>query len=81
MLLWYYEAFSFSVGGKLGLLTRVWSVVTFQIKLIKDRDTGDSKGYAFVAFKTKEEAQKAIDDIHNKEFKVFVVLSEKYYSL
>ncbi|KAL5061347.1 hypothetical protein RYX36_032951 [Vicia faba] len=40
-----------------------------EIKLIKDRETGDSKGYAFVAFKTKEEAQKAIEDIHNKEFK------------
>ena len=40
-----------------------------EIKLIKDRETGESKGYAFVAFKTKDEAQKAIDDIHNKEFK------------
>ncbi|XP_045794862.1 heterogeneous nuclear ribonucleoprotein Q [Trifolium pratense] len=40
-----------------------------EIKLIKDRETGESKGYAFVAFKTKDVAQKAIDDIHNKEFK------------
>jgi hypothetical protein len=29
-----------------------------------------------VGYKTKEVAQKAIDDIHNKEFKVFVLLSE-----
>lgn len=40
-----------------------------EIKLIKDRETGESKGYAFVGYKTKEVAQKAIDDIHNKEFK------------
>lgn len=43
---------------------------------MKDRDTGDSKGYAFVAFKTQEVAQKAIEEIHSKEFKVFTPLSE-----
>ncbi|KAL5128092.1 AT-hook motif nuclear-localized protein 1 [Glycine soja] len=37
---------------------------------MKDRDTGEHKGYAFVAFKTKQVAQKAIMEIHNKEFKV-----------
>ena len=42
---------------------------------MKDRDTGENKGYAFVAFKTKEVAQKAIEEIHNKEFKV-LMLSE-----
>ncbi|KAL2975014.1 hypothetical protein AAZX31_14G135800 [Glycine max] len=36
---------------------------------MKDRDTGEHKGYAFVAFKTKQVAQKAIMEIHNKEFK------------
>jgi len=41
---------------------------------MKDRDTGENKGYAFVAFKTKEVAQKAIEEIHSKEFKVFTVL-------
>ncbi|KAK2419435.1 heterogeneous nuclear ribonucleoprotein Q [Trifolium repens] len=40
-----------------------------EIKLIKDRETGESKGYTFVTFKTKDVAQKAINDIHNKEFK------------
>ncbi|XP_004494860.1 heterogeneous nuclear ribonucleoprotein Q [Cicer arietinum] len=40
-----------------------------EVRLMKDRDTGESKGYAFVAFKTKEVAQKAIDDLHSKEFK------------
>lgn len=37
---------------------------------MRNRDTGESKGFAFVAFKTKDEAQKAIEELHNKEFKV-----------
>ncbi|KAL5156269.1 Heterogeneous nuclear ribonucleoprotein Q [Glycine soja] len=40
-----------------------------EVRLMKDRDTGENKGYAFVAFKTKEVAQKAIEEIHSKEFK------------
>lgn len=36
---------------------------------MKDRDSGESKGYAFVAFKTKDVAQKAIEELHSKEFK------------
>ncbi|KAG6667154.1 hypothetical protein CIPAW_01G081500 [Carya illinoinensis] len=40
-----------------------------EVRLIKDKETGDAKGYAFIAFKTKEIAQKAIEEIHNKEFK------------
>ncbi|XP_027335812.1 heterogeneous nuclear ribonucleoprotein Q-like [Abrus precatorius] len=41
----------------------------FEVRLMKDRDTGEGKGYAFVAFKTKKMAQKAIEEFHNKEFK------------
>ncbi|XP_061353275.1 heterogeneous nuclear ribonucleoprotein Q [Gastrolobium bilobum] len=41
----------------------------FEVRLMKDRDTGEGKGYAFVAFKTKKAAQKAIEELHNKEFK------------
>ncbi|KAE7999302.1 hypothetical protein FH972_003747 [Carpinus fangiana] len=40
-----------------------------EVRLMKDKDTGDAKGYAFIAFKTKEVAQKAIEELHNKEFK------------
>ncbi|KAJ7963439.1 Heterogeneous nuclear ribonucleoprotein like [Quillaja saponaria] len=40
-----------------------------EVRLMKDRDTGEGKGYAFVAFKTKEDAQKAIEELHSKEFK------------
>ena len=48
---------------------------------MKDRDTGEHKGYAFVAFKTKEVAQKAIEEIHSKEFKVFTVLPKSFFLL
>ncbi|PON75495.1 Splicing factor-like protein [Parasponia andersonii] len=40
-----------------------------EIRLMKDRETGENKGYAFVAFKTKEVAQQAIEELHSKEFK------------
>lgn len=43
-----------------------------QIRLVKNKDTGESKGYAFITFKTKEVAQKAIEDLHNKDFKVIL---------
>ncbi|KAL1367097.1 hypothetical protein HN51_021171 [Arachis hypogaea] len=41
----------------------------FEVRLMKDRDSGEGKGYAFVAFKTKEVAQNAIEEIHNKKYK------------
>uniref|UniRef100_A0A1J3EBB1 Heterogeneous nuclear ribonucleoprotein Q n=1 Tax=Noccaea caerulescens TaxID=107243 RepID=A0A1J3EBB1_NOCCA len=41
----------------------------FEVRLMKDRDSGESKGYAFVAFKTKDAAQRAIEELHSKEFK------------
>lgn len=40
-----------------------------EVRLMKDRDTGENKGYAFVAFKTKEVAQQAIEEVNGKEFK------------
>ncbi|XWS76818.1 hypothetical protein CRYUN_Cryun01aG0210100 [Craigia yunnanensis] len=41
----------------------------FEIRLIKDKESGESKGYAFVAFKSKEVAQKAIEELHSKELR------------
>nr|GLL36276.1 heterogeneous nuclear ribonucleoprotein Q [Ipomoea trifida] len=41
----------------------------FEIRIMKNRDTGESKGFAFVAFGTKDVAQKTIEELHNKEFK------------
>lgn len=55
---------------------RIFNEIIFQIRIMKDRDTGESKGYAFIAFKTKEVAQKAIEELHSKEFKVIMVLVE-----
>lgn len=40
-----------------------------EVRLMKDRETGENKGYSFVAFKTKEVAQQAIEELHSKEFK------------
>lgn len=50
------------------------SFVIWQVRVMKNRDTGESKGFAFVAFRTKDEAQKAIEELHNKEFKVICTL-------
>ncbi|XP_011039121.1 PREDICTED: heterogeneous nuclear ribonucleoprotein R [Populus euphratica] len=41
----------------------------FEIRLMKDKDSGESKGFAFVAFKSKEVARKAIEELHSKDYK------------
>ncbi|GAB4844653.1 Heteroproteinous nuclear ribonucleoprotein Q [Ancistrocladus abbreviatus] len=41
----------------------------YEVRLMKNKDTGEIKGYAFVAFTTTEDAQKAIEELKNKEFK------------
>lgn len=38
------------------------------VKVIKDRDTGRSKGYAFAEMPNEEEAQRAISEMHEQEF-------------
>jgi RNA recognition motif-containing protein len=38
------------------------------VAIIKDRDTGRSKGFGFVEMETAEEAQKAITMFHNYQF-------------
>lgn len=45
-------------------------VLSLQVRIMRNKDTGESKGFAFVAFTTKDEAQKAIEELHSKEFKV-----------
>ncbi|XVF72951.1 hypothetical protein PTKIN_Ptkin12aG0161700 [Pterospermum kingtungense] len=35
----------------------------------KNKGSGESKGYAFVAFKSKEVAQKEIEELHSKEYR------------
>ncbi|KAK2965513.1 hypothetical protein RJ640_008863 [Escallonia rubra] len=56
----------------------------FETRLMKNRDTGESKGFAFVAFKAKDVAQKAIEKLHNTDFKGRTLrcsLSETKYRL
>ena len=38
------------------------------VTIIKDRDTGRSKGFGFVEMETSDEAQKAITMFHNYQF-------------
>ena len=38
-------------------------------KIIKDRYSGESRGFGFVEMPTKAEAQSAIDDMNGKELK------------
>lgn len=55
-----------------------------EVRVMRNRDTGESKGFAFVAFKTKDEAQKTIEELHNKEYKGKTLrcsLSETKYRL
>lgn len=55
-----------------------------EVRLVKNRDTNEIKGFAFVAFRTKDVAQKAIEELHNKDFKGRTIrcsLSETKYRL
>jgi RNA recognition motif-containing protein len=36
--------------------------------VLLDKFTGKSRGFAFVEYSTAEEAKKAVDQFHNKEF-------------
>jgi cold-inducible RNA-binding protein len=42
--------------------------VVTSVNLMLDKMTGKSRGFAFVEYGSAEEAQKAIDQFHNKEF-------------
>ncbi len=42
--------------------------VVTSVNLMLDKMTGKSRGFAFVEFATAEEATKAVEQLHNKEF-------------
>ena len=42
--------------------------VVTSVNLMLDKFTGKSRGFAFVEFSTAEEANKAVEIFHNKEF-------------
>ncbi|KAK8945998.1 Nucleolin 2 [Platanthera guangdongensis] len=41
----------------------------YEIRLVKDKDRKENKGFAFIVFTTEEAAQKAVEDIQDKDFK------------
>lgn len=40
-----------------------------EVRIMKGKDSGENKGFAFVTFRTAELASKAIDELNNTEFK------------
>ena len=42
--------------------------VVTSVNLMLDKVTGKSRGFAFVEFATAEEANKAVEQFHNKDF-------------
>ena len=42
--------------------------VVTSVNLMIDKMTGKSRGFAFVEFSTSEEANRAVEQFHNKEF-------------
>ena len=42
--------------------------VVTSVNLMLDKFTGKSRGFAFIEFSTSEEANKAVEIFHNKEF-------------
>ena len=49
-----------------GYFARVGTVTS--VTLMLDKTTGKSRGFAFVEFAEAEAAQRAIEELHNKEF-------------
>jgi RNA recognition motif-containing protein len=41
-----------------------------QVRLTKDKDTKENKGFAFVTFTDKDAAQRAVEDVQDREYKV-----------
>uniref|UniRef100_J3N0Y7 RRM domain-containing protein n=1 Tax=Oryza brachyantha TaxID=4533 RepID=J3N0Y7_ORYBR len=41
----------------------------YEVRLMKDKETKENKGFAFVTFADKDMAQRAIEDLHDKEHK------------
>jgi RNA recognition motif-containing protein len=47
---------------------------------MKDRVTGEPKGFAFATFATRREAVKAAEVLNNMEIKVFPIISSFFLS-
>lgn len=47
-----------------------------RVTIVKNRDTGESKGFAYVSFATEEIAQRAIDNLHGKGYHSLILQIE-----
>lgn len=59
------------------IFSQVGNVISAQV--VRDRDTGRSKGFGFVEMSTEEEAQAAIEKLNNSEVdgrKIFVSIAK-----
>jgi heterogeneous nuclear ribonucleoprotein R len=45
-------------------------VLKCQVRLTKDKETKENKGFAFVTFTDKDSAQRAVEDVQDKDYKV-----------
>jgi heterogeneous nuclear ribonucleoprotein R len=45
-------------------------VLKCQVRLTKDKETKENKGFAFVRFTDKDSAQRAVEDVQDKDYKV-----------
>lgn len=48
------------------LFSEVGNVVN--VNVIRDRDTGRARGFGFVEMQSKDDADKAVTDLHQKDF-------------
>ncbi|EQC51830.1 hypothetical protein [Bacteriovorax sp. DB6_IX] len=48
------------------LFSEVGSVVN--VNVVRDRDTGRARGFGFVEMQSKDDADKAINDLHQRDF-------------
>ncbi|CAN6163369.1 unnamed protein product [Urochloa humidicola] len=42
----------------------------YEVRLTKDKETKENKGFAFVTFTDKDAAQRAIEDVQDREYKI-----------
>ena len=58
---------------KMVAIWKCWFLKSFfheQLRLMKDNEKGDNKGFAFITFTSKEDAEKAIETLNGRELKV-----------
>jgi hypothetical protein len=54
-------------------------VLKFQVRLTKDKETKENKGFAFVTSTDKDSTQRAVEDVKDKDYKVVWILKLSAY--